>query len=74
MVFFIREKLINNLKDITILAEISGGEKTSIVFEIVIQRWSIYIDFFPSAEIYDDYIGEELNNIRIINLKFEHYD
>ncbi|CAB4404858.1 unnamed protein product [Rhizophagus irregularis] len=63
-VSLVREKLIKNPKDITVLAGVSGGGKTSTAFGISIQRWTIYVDFTPSAGQYGDFMGQELERIR----------
>ncbi|PKY40633.1 hypothetical protein RhiirA4_538971 [Rhizophagus irregularis] len=63
-VSLVQEKLINNPRDVTILAGVSGGGKTSIAFGISIQRWTIYVDFSPSGGQYGDFMGQELERIR----------
>ena len=73
-VSLVQEKIEENPGDVIVLAGVSGGGKTSTAFGIAMQRWSIYIDFSPSAGIYGDHVGAELENARIINPSFEHND
>ncbi|GBB97806.1 hypothetical protein RclHR1_30730001 [Rhizophagus clarus] len=63
-VSLVLEKLMNNPRDITVLAGVSGGGKTSTAFGISTQRWTIYVDFTPSAGQYGDFMGQELEDIR----------
>jgi len=64
-VSLVREKLIENPRDITVLAGVSGGGKTSTAFGIAMDYWSIYIDFSPSGrQSYIDIMGVELERIR----------
>ncbi|CAG8779649.1 6460_t:CDS:1, partial [Acaulospora morrowiae] len=50
------------------------GGKTSTTFGIAMQRWSIYIDFSPSAGTYGDHVGPELAAIKFKQPKFEQHD
>ncbi|CAB4431593.1 unnamed protein product [Rhizophagus irregularis] len=69
-VSLVQEKLINYPKDITVLAGVSGGGKTSTAFGISIRHWTIYVDFSPSRGQYGDFMGQELGNIRAIPPKY----
>ncbi|CAG8594865.1 7108_t:CDS:2, partial [Acaulospora morrowiae] len=73
-VSFVKEKIENNIGDLIVLAKVSGGEKTTTMFGIAIQRWSIYIDFFPSAGTYGNHVGKELGIIKHKQPKFEQHD
>ncbi|CAG8724307.1 12869_t:CDS:2, partial [Acaulospora morrowiae] len=73
-VSFVKEKIENNIGDIVVLAGVSGGGKTSTTFGIAMQRWSIYIEFSPSAGTYDDHVGRELDVIIDERSKFEQRD
>ncbi|GBB93936.1 hypothetical protein RclHR1_02260001 [Rhizophagus clarus] len=73
-VSLVQEKVEENPGDVIVLSGVSGGGKTSTAFGIAMQCWSIYIDFSPSAGTYGNHVGEELENIRVINPSFEHND
>ncbi|CAG8784662.1 4068_t:CDS:2, partial [Gigaspora rosea] len=73
-VSFVKEKIENNIRDIIVLAGVSGGGKTATTFGIAVQRWSIYIDFSPSIGTYGDHVGKELIKTKIKQPKFEQHD
>ncbi|CAG8727538.1 12589_t:CDS:2, partial [Acaulospora morrowiae] len=73
-VSFVKEKIENNIGDLIVLAGVSGGGKTTTTFGIAIQRWSIYIDFSPSAGTYGDHVGRELETTIYERPKFEQHD
>jgi AAA+ superfamily predicted ATPase len=71
IVSLVQKKIKENPGNIIVLAGVSGGGKTSTAFGIATQRWSIYIDFSPSAGIYGDHVGTELDDIRRLNPKLK---
>ncbi|CAB4410810.1 unnamed protein product [Rhizophagus irregularis] len=72
-VSLVQQKLTSYPHDITVLAGVSGGGKTSTAFGISIQHWSIYIDFSPSGGQYGDFMGPELESIRAKPPKYGEY-
>ncbi|CAG8614669.1 12116_t:CDS:2 [Acaulospora morrowiae] len=73
-VSFVKEKIKNNIGDIVVLAGVSGGGKTSTMFGIAMQRWSIYIEFSPGTGTYGNHVGKELETIKDEQPKFERHD
>ncbi|CAB4429267.1 unnamed protein product [Rhizophagus irregularis] len=70
-VSLVQGKIKENPGDVIVLAEVSGGGKTSTAFGIATQLWSIYIDFSPSLGTYGDHAGKELKIIKDMSPEFE---